>query len=65
MTATIIKNVLLLRYLEASLPFRLLLSNNSLVTSLHCTDSKVADKTVTLTEREKEGGRLCALNNSI
>lgn len=36
MTATIIKNVLLLRYLEASLPFQLLLSNNSLVTSLHC-----------------------------
>lgn len=36
MTATIIKNVLVLRYLEASLPFRLLLSNNSLVTSLHC-----------------------------
>lgn len=36
MTATIIKNVLLLRYLEASLPPQLLLSNNSLVTSLHC-----------------------------
>lgn len=36
MTARIIKIVLLLRYLEASLPFRLLLSNNSLVTLLHC-----------------------------
>lgn len=36
MTALIIKNVLLLRYLEASLPFHLLLSNNSLVTSLRC-----------------------------
>lgn len=36
MTATIIKNVLPLPYLEASLPFHLLLSNNSLVTSLHC-----------------------------
>lgn len=44
MTATIIKNVLLLRYLEASLPFQLLLSNNSLVTSLHCQTPRLLTK---------------------
>lgn len=50
--------------------FRLLLSNNSLVTSLHCQDAKVADRTVTLTEsrkKKKKCGkkRECAWNNSI
>lgn len=60
MTATIIKNVLLLRYLEASLPFQLLLSNNSLVTSLHCQTPRLLTR-LWHWQKEKKKERDCAL----
>lgn len=63
MTALIIKNVLLPRYLEASLPFLLLLSNNSLVTSLHCLMPRLLTRLWHWQKRKKEGTMLCVLSN--
>lgn len=59
MTARIIKNVLLLRYLEASLPFQLPLSNNSLVTSLHCQTPRLLTRLWHWQRGEKGREMLC------
>lgn len=64
-TATIIKIVLLLRYLEASLPFQLLLSNISLVTSLHSRAPSLLTWQWHRQREEKKEDRVRTLNNSI